>query len=127
MMVRTSVVTTLLGLALAGAAGGTALAAEGSPVSGKAMLEACRALGNQSQSLDALSQGTCAGIVTAVTQTSGMMVVDGKPYICMPAETPYGQVMSTVVSYMDAHPDQLSKNLSTLTAIALHEAFPCKN
>lgn len=125
MRVRTSLFTTVLGLALAGAP--AAFAAEGSPVSGKAMIEACRALGNQSKAFDAFSQGTCAGVVTAVTQTSDMMVVDGKPYICLPPDTPYGQVMSTVVTYMDAHPDQLSKNLSTLTAIALHEAFPCKN
>jgi hypothetical protein len=127
MMVRTCVLTTLVGLAMAGTPAATAFAAEGSPVSGKVMLEACRALGNQSKALDPFSQGTCAGIITAVTQTADMMVVDGKPYICMPADTPYGQVMSTVVSYLDAHPDQLSKNLSTLTAIALHDAFPCKN
>jgi hypothetical protein len=105
----------------------TAQAADGSPVSGQAMIEVCRSLGNQVKSVDQFAQGTCAGIVTAVFQTAESMVVDGKRYVCLPKDVSYGQVMTLVIMFLDSHPELLNKNLSTLTAMALHDSYPCKD
>jgi hypothetical protein len=102
-------------------------------LSGNALLPYCKAGidggvsgGNNGQ---AVYSGICAGIIIGV---SSAMRYNAKTNVnsllCahIPVEASNGQLARVVIRYMETHPKELHEPLTTLAALALKDAWPCK-
>ena len=114
--------------ALAGAlASGSATAA---PVAtGNELLQWCK---NVLSNNEAESTSYTAGYCTAVVITVGDLVksinrdLGPKLQICVPSGVSNGQMVRILVKYLEANPEKLHINATTLTILATQQAFPCK-
>lgn len=69
----------------------------------------------------------CVNFVSGVMDGLVMAGVLGRGrIICPPKNSNYGQAVRVVTKWLDEHPAQLNDSQGILTAIALHNAWPCK-
>jgi hypothetical protein len=96
---------------------GTSLAEDFS--SGNALYDACK---------DAMlfQQGLCGGIISTVADLASSQTTVESSRICGPKNATTGQELRVVMKYMDEHPAELNKPLSTIAYNALQEVWSCR-
>ena len=65
----------------------------------------------------------CLGVITALLDTVSLMAP--KYRFCRPATATYGQAVRVVISYIEAHPQDMHEDYTGLAMVALLEAWPC--
>ncbi len=78
---------------------------------------------------DAVSGGICMGFMQGITNLNLIYqsMVDHDPLFCIPeGGITNGQAARVVVKYLKNHPEQLHKDMITLTVLAFKKVFPCK-
>lgn len=73
--------------------------------------------------------GTIRGIIDAGAIFDSHAVQDGKPatnVFCVPESVSTDQGVRAVIKYLEEHPEDLDQRGTTLTVLALKQAFPCK-
>jgi hypothetical protein len=91
--------------------------------SGNYMLPHCKALTDDGQTVGGVWEGECAGIVHALLWLSTTLPDDIK--FCPPQGVTARQAERVVVRYLEAHPEQLHRDLNDLALMALDQAWPC--
>jgi hypothetical protein len=92
--------------------------------SGNAYLPGCRAVLDENNYQDLLSQGRCTGVVSAMIGIGEYLAPAFRNFI--PDGVTTGQGIRVVLSYLDANPTQLHNDFRFLVASALKAAWPCK-
>jgi len=80
------------------------------------VLPGCRAF-LSSADQHVLRQGICAGVVRGIADTHSE--------VCMPLIATYGQAISVVAHYIDAHPARQHQSFTVLALEALRAVWPC--
>jgi hypothetical protein len=73
---------------------------------------------------EVLLQGACEGMVGAVVYLGPVLQEEFKA--CLTKGTRRSQAVSTVVKFIDGHPDRMKDDFIYQAAKAMHEAWPCK-
>jgi hypothetical protein len=68
--------------------------------------------------------GICAGFIDGVVYTHNV-VRSGSPIWCLPNNVDSDQVIRVIVKHIRDNPDDLNKDLGTITLVAMLDAFPC--
>jgi hypothetical protein len=89
--------------------------------------------GEDVSSSDYFGMGTCMGMIRGVIDAGDIINASAKlrgytkqNLYCVPVEVSNVQATRVVVKYLKAHPEDLHQRDTTLTVLALKEAFPCK-
>jgi hypothetical protein len=71
--------------------------------------------------------GTCLAYIEGVSDAVANMQSSGaiSPIICAGPDVTAGQERDVVVKFVQDHPADRDESASSITAMALHEAFPC--
>ncbi len=90
---------------------------------GNELLARCgHALGEQPGPRDIAAASACRSLVRSVLDMASLARSLG---VCSPDEVTVIQAVRVVVSYLNAHPEELYQRDTTLTLRALQRAFPC--
>ncbi len=82
---------------------------------------------NYWQPLCQSNHALCTGFIGGVLDFHDTMILRGnEPAWCQPDRVTYGQAQKIVVAYVEKNPAMLHWPYATLAAVALSEAFPCK-
>jgi Rap1a immunity proteins len=92
--------------------------------SGNAYLPHCRAASDDNYTKDALFEGRCLGIVSAMIGVSSILAPQYR--YCVPDGANTGQALKVVIRYLDANPSQLHLDFRYLVHRAFKAAWPCK-
>ncbi len=96
--------------------------------------KACKASdGEDVSSFNYFGMGTCMGTIRGVIDAGEIINISAESrgytkqnLYCVPVEMSTVQATKVVVDYLKAHPEDLHQRDTTLTVLALMEAFPCK-
>jgi hypothetical protein len=105
----------------------TPLSAQEEEFSANNLLEGCRRFLNTELSgppLELLKDGQCIGSIGAVVYFA--KVLTPKARSCVPVAIDRGQVIRTVIAYIEARPQRMHEDLRALTVDALRSTWPCK-
>jgi Rap1a immunity proteins len=103
---------------------GTSLAEDFS--SGNALYDACKDGLNNTHRAMLFQQGLCGGIISTVADLASSQTTVESSRICGPKNATTGQELRVVMKYMDEHPAELNKPLSTIAYNALQEVWSCR-
>ena len=129
---RTIICVVLMAMALTSAHA----AAEEDVHSAHFMLPYCKLNSRQTMAnpKNALIYGQCFGMVSGIVmmtevlrqaQAAGKAALDPALCVEIPGDTTILQLISVVVKYGEAHPDQAHDRFEVLAYNALHDAWPC--
>jgi hypothetical protein len=129
-MNRSTLLLVLLSLSLVGNADEDVL-------SGSKLLRNCNSylmlVDGSSNSKIILGAGICLGTVRGIIDAGAVFDTfadqDDKPppnVFCVPESVSTDQGIKAVIKYLEEHPEELHQRGTTLTVLALKQAFPCK-
>jgi len=106
-------------------------------LSGSKLLRNCNSylklVGGSSNSEIILGAGLCLGTVRGIIDAGAIFDTfadqAGKPptnVFCVPESVSTDQGIRVVIKYLEGHPEDLHQRGTTLTVLALKQAFPCK-
>jgi hypothetical protein len=106
-------------------------------LSGSKLLRNCNSylmlVDGSSNSKIILGAGICLGTVRGIIDAGAIFDTfadqDGKPstnVFCVPENVSTDQGIKAVIKYLEGHPEDLHQRGTTLAALALKQAFPCK-
>src|SRR5262245_53123144 len=75
-------------------------------------------------SVNALYQGMCTGIVSTVFYFAQLYPEQFR--VCVPKGSNVGQVIRMVVKFADNHPEHLHEDFRLVAMVALQDGWPCK-
>ncbi len=85
---------------------------------------------------DLMQTGWCAGYVQAIVEhyqlLEGLMTqgafdgTTGPLGTCVPSKVQTGQVARVIVKWLRDHPERLHEDITAVSVIILHDAFPCQ-
>jgi len=96
---------------------------------GHDLLDACKEVIKHQEGLDfhAVKAGECFGYITSVNDTSNLWADwrDFERSFCIPDGTKIGRLIFVVVDHLEAHPEQLQLDASSLATNSFQKTFPC--
>lgn len=91
---------------------------------GNMMIDGCAAAVDPHDKTNALGQGFCLGVVTAVSGVASLY--PQALGICAPRGVTNGEVARVALKYMQQHPEYLHEPFTLLTLAAMRRTWPCK-
>ena len=96
-------------------------------VTGNEVLESCRKFATEKTATspkEAYFMGVCSGMMGALIEVG--LLLDGMRRFCLPVGVTDRQSTKVFISFLDAHPQRLHEQATSLAVEAFHAAWPCK-
>ena len=91
---------------------------------GRFFYDSCKASLDDKNSKDLFNQGTCVGMLRAMSFFSEQLAANYK--FCSPAAATGSQLVAVAVKYMEIHPEKLDSPLLEVANAAYRLEWPCK-